>query len=383
MNTIIPIVIILLLSVIVSHFFNKTGIPAVLGVIILGIILGPGVTNTVHQTHILDVFSEIGVILLMFIAGIESDLKLLKKYFKPSILVAILGVVVPISTVFIFDYFYGFPIKENLFISIVFAATSVSISVEVLKSLNYLSGAAGTTILGAAVADDIIAIFLLSVMTGTLKGNLKLKDSILMIIIWIIFFIFAYFLIKKIIPYINHISTKLIASNSESIIAISLCFSVAILATFVKLDAVLGAFIAGIAYSEVTNNKQINKSIQTIGYSMFIPIFFVSIGLNISFSTIGKDIFLILSLTVIGVLTKLVGAGIGSRISGFSFDTSYIVGAGMISRGEMALIIAQSGFAAGLMSKEYYSAIILAVVLTTLIAPLILKHSILRKIQKK
>lgn len=382
MHAIIPIIIILITSLIVSHFSNKIGIPAVLGVLVLGVILGPGVLNIIKPTHLIESFAEIGVILLMFIAGLESDLKLLRKFLKPSINVALLGVLLPLVSVFIFNYYFGFPIKENIFIAIVFAATSVSISVEVLKSLNYLSGTTGTVILGAAVADDMIAIFLLSVVTGSMTGSFSILKIVQMVLIWIVFFIFTYFLVTKIIPFLNKLSTNLIASQSSTINAIVICFLTAFLADWVNLDAVLGAFIAGIAYSEVSNSDEINKSIQTIGYSIFIPIFFVSIGLNLSFASFTKDIVLILTLTVIAILGKLLGAGFGAKLSGFSLDDSYIVGAGMMSRGEMALIIAQTGFSAGLMTGEYYSAIIFTIVLTTLLSPLILKHAVQRTSKK-
>lgn len=383
MEFIIQLLIILFLSTIVNHFFNKHNIPAVLGVLILGVFLGPGITNIIKPSHSIETFAEIGVILLMFIAGVESDLGLLKKYFKPSIIVASLGVIIPIVTIFIFDYYYGFPLKENLFISVVFAATSVSISVEVLKSLNYLSGVAGTTILGAAIVDDVIAIFLLSVMSGTLTGNVDVFSLIKMIATWILFFIFSYFVIKKIVPYINKVANSLIAPRSEIIVALCVCFFMAYLADLVKLDGVLGAFIAGVAYSETIDKEKINSSVQSIGYSIFIPVFFISVGLNISFTTFTKDLFLIISLTVIGILGKLFGAGLGAKISGFTTDDSFIIGAGMISRGEMALIIAQIGFNLELMSREYYSAIIFAIILTTIIAPIILKNSITKKINSK
>lgn len=379
MNFIIPILIILILSVFASHFFNKIGVPAVLGVLLLGILLGPGVLGIIKPDHLLEVFAEIGVILLMFIAGVESDLDLLKKYLKPSVMVAVLGVLVPIIAIFIFNYFYGFPIKENIFIAVIFAATSVSISVEVLKSLNYLSGAAGTTILGAAVVDDVFAIFLLSVMKGTLSGSFNPLDLLVMLISWILFFAFSYFYIVKLAPIIYKLSQKLIASQSDVIVPLVLCFTLAFVADFVNLDAVLGAFIAGIAYSRNQNKFKLNESIQVIGYSLFIPVFFVSVGLNISFATFKKDLFLIIMLTIIATLTKLFGSGYGAKLTGFSLDESYVIGAGMVSRGEMALIIAQVGYSAHLLSQEYYSAIIFVIILTTVIAPLILKHSITRK----
>ncbi|MDO1604891.1 cation:proton antiporter [Lactobacillus sp. YT155] len=383
MDNLIILVVILIGSALISVVFNRINIPSVLGVILLGVILGPGLLNFVKSSEIIDMFAEIGLILLMFIAGIETDFKLLKKYLRPSVIVAIMGIVVPVGVIFVFDYFFGFPLKENLFISIIFAATSVSISVEVLKTLDYLNNISAATILGAAVVDDVIAIFLLSVVTGTFSGNFDLQSLFLMIVMWLIFFGFSYFFIRKMVPYIDHIAKKIPIDNFDSIIAISICLVMAIVSHLLKLDVVLGAFIAGIAYSELSDHEKVNNSVQVIGYSFFIPVFFVSIGLNISFASIGRDWFFIFCLTVIAILTKLFGAGLGARMSRLSIDESYVIGAGMISRGEMAIIIAQTGFAAGLISKHYYSAIIFTIVLTTLIAPLILKHAITRKVSKE
>lgn len=367
----------LFLTIVVSHLFNKMNLPAVIGQLILGVILGKGVLNIVKPTHEVELFAEIGVILLMFLAGLESDIRLLKKHFKPSLNVAIFGVILPVGLTLLTAILFNINLKESIFMSVVFAATSVSISVEVLKSLNYLSSDSGTVILGAAVVDDILAISILSVMSGTLTGDFHISKLALLLGLWIVFGIITYAVYKWIIPAIMKLSNYIEATHATTIMALLICFIFAYIADEVQLDAVLGAFVAGIAVSNTPSfEEKINDDIETIGYGIFIPIFFISIGLNLEFTSFLKDFWLIIIFTITGIIGKLIGAGFGARISGFNMKDSYVIGAGMISRGEMALIIAQIGFSVKLLSEEYYSSVIISIILITILAPFFLKHSI-------
>jgi len=367
----------LFLTLVVSHIFNKLNLPAVIGQLILGVVLGKGVLNIVKSNNDVELFAEIGVILLMFLAGLESDLKLLRKHLLPSINVAIFGVILPVALTLLTALIFGINLKESIFISVVFAATSVSISVEVLKSLNYLSSASGTVILGAAVVDDILAISILSVMSGTLTGDFSAKKLLMLLGLWVLFGVLVVVLHKWVIPQLMKLSEYVQATHAPTIFALVICFVMAYIADEVQLDAVLGAFVAGIAVSNSKDyNEKISRNIETVGYAIFIPIFFISIGLNLEFTTFLKDFWLIVVMTLTGILGKLIGSGFGARISGFSMRDSYVIGSGMISRGEMALIIAQIGFGVKLLSEEYYSAVIISIILITIIAPFFLKHSI-------
>ncbi|GEO59126.1 cation:proton antiporter [Companilactobacillus bobalius] len=367
----------LFLTLVVSHIFNRLNLPAVIGQLILGVILGKGVLNIVKADNNVNLFAEIGVILLMFLAGLESNLKLLRKHLVPSVTVAIFGVILPVALTLMTSLIFGINFKESIFISVVFAATSVSISVEVLKSLNYLSSASGTVILGAAVVDDILAISILSVMSGTLTGAFSMKKILMLLGLWILFGVLIVVLHKWVIPQIIHLADYIEATQAPTIFALVICFVMAYIADKVELDAVLGAFVAGIAVSNSKYYKEkIGSNIEAIGYSIFIPVFFISIGLNLEFSSFLKDFWLIVFFTITGVVGKLFGAGFGAKLSGFDLKDSYVIGSGMISRGEMALIIGQIGFSAHLLSEEYYSAVIISVILITIISPFFLKHSI-------
>ncbi|WP_125763396.1 cation:proton antiporter [Companilactobacillus hulinensis] len=372
------LVIILITTTIVGHYSSRIGIPAVIGQLLVGIVLGPAILNWVRPSEFIHVFSEMGVIILMFIAGIESDLKLLKKYLKPSILVAILGVIVPVVLTYGLGIMFNLGFKESLFISVIFAATSVSISVAVLKEMNVLNGKAGATILGAAVVDDILAVIILSVMVSLLgegKESSSGTSLVMTFAMQLLFFIAIYFVVKFLAPYMAKIGEKLFVPVGPTIMALILCFGMAYLADLIGLSSVVGAFFAGIAISQTKVLEEVDHSIEPIGYAIFIPVFFVSIGLNMTLNGIQHDLWFIIILTIIAILSKLVGAGLGARLSKFTFAESYMVGAGMVSRGEMALIIAQIGYQSKLISSDYYSAIISAIILTTLLAPFLLKHA--------
>ncbi|MCI1553355.1 MAG: cation:proton antiporter [Levilactobacillus sp.] len=369
---------ILLATTIVGHYCTRIGIPAVIGQLLVGVLVGPALLGWVTLTHSLESFAEIGVIILMFIAGLESDLQLLKRYLKPSVLVALMGVLIPVIGTYAVGLFYHLGTTESLFISVIFAATSVSISVEVLKEMNALNSQEGTTILGAAVVDDVLAVVILSVLvstTGTAVGDSAAQSSSLLLttIEQVIYFAAIYFVVRWLAPYMAKIGERLLIPMGPTLMAIILCFGMAYVAELVGLSDVVGAFFAGIAISQTTARSTVDRHIEPVGYALFIPVFFVSIGLNMDFNGLGKQLGFIVVLTIVAVLTKLVGAGSGAKLAGFSWGSSTAVGAGMVSRGEMALIIAQIGYQAKLMSPVRYSAIVAAIIVATLLAPFLLR----------
>lgn len=374
---------ILVATTLAGHLSARLGMPAVIGQLIIGILLGPALLGWVTPNENVHLFSEIGVIILMFSAGLESDLSLLKKYLKPSFAVAIMGVIVPVLCIYAFCLAIGVSQMESMFISVIFAATSVSISVAVLKELNVLDGKAGATILGAAVVDDILAVIILSVMVslmGTASGSGTSQNNLTFTLIsQVAFFVAVFVIVKFLTPFLAAIAKRLFVPGGPTIVAVVLCFSMAYAADALGLSSVVGAFFAGIAIAQTEFKHEVDASIQPIGYAIFIPVFFVSIGLNMTLIGFIKDWWLIILLTIIAILTKLIGAGLGAKMMRFDNDDAYIVGAGMISRGEMALIIAQIGYEAKLMSSTYYSAIIATIILTTVIAPFILQHAYHRK----
>ncbi len=378
---------VLLSTALAGHFSRRIGMPAVIGQLLVGIILGPAVLGWVVENDFVHTFSEIGVILLMFMAGLESDLGLLKKYFKPSMSVAVCGIMVPVALVYILGRFFDFNNEQAIFLGVTFAATSVSISVEVLKELRRLDSKEGTTILGAAVIDDILAVIILSVLVsifsdvakssgGHVQSNLALG-----ITLQVLYFVGIYVVFKWVTPTLMRIGEKMSVSASVILMSLVICLGMAYLAELVGLSGVVGSFFAGVAVAQTGYKREVEESVEPIGYAVFIPMFFVSIGLHMTFEGFLSDLVFIIPLTILALLTKWIGCGAGAKALGMDWHSADIIGTGMVSRGEMALIIAQVGYSAKLLTSEYYSGVIIVIILTTIIAPFMLKQAIMR--QKK
>lgn len=334
-------------------------------------------------------FSEIGVIILMFIAGLESDLGMLKKYFKPALAVAFSGVVFPVVLIYFFGKLFHFSFEQAIFLGVTFSATSVSISVEVLKELKRLKSKEGTTILGAAVIDDIISVIILSVLVSMFSNVAKAQGGHHSSNLWMsflldaLYFVVIFFLFEWIAPKMMRLGEHLKVASSVTLMSIVLCLGMAWLAEQVGLSDVVGAFFAGVAIAQTPYKQEVDSNIEPIGYAVFIPMFFVSIGLNMTFKGFFDDLIFIVSLTILALITKWLGCGLGAKVLGMNYDSMNIIGSGMVSRGEMALIIAQIGYEAHLLSSEYYSGVIFVIILTTLAAPFMLKAAIKRQMRNE
>lgn len=376
----------LLATQIVAHLCRRVGIPEVIGQILVGIIAGPGILNWVHLDTMMNEFQEIGVIILMFIAGLESDLSLLKRYLKPAVIVAIVGVIFPVALMSPVSYLFGFTKLESVFIGVIFSATSVSISVAVLREFKYLDSKEGATILGAAVADDIIGVILLSIMISVVnQAEDKTGGQPLwaVLLLQVLFFGGTYLLVKWLAPYMMHLSERLLTVASPSVMAMIICLGMAALADWVGLSGAVGSFFAGIAVANTHRKQTIDRSFIPIGYALFIPLFFVSVGLNMRFDRLNESFIFVIVMTVLACFTKLFGCGTGAKLAGFEWHSSYVVGSGMVARGEMALITAQIGYQAHLLSSMYYSDVITVIILATIIAPFMLKHALHNSIAKQ
>ncbi|MEK1379123.1 cation:proton antiporter [Limosilactobacillus fermentum] len=380
MSFIITLTGILFVTQLVSHFFNRWGIPDVIGQILVGIVAGPAVLGWIHQTAMIEEFQEIGVIVLMFIAGLESDLSLLKKYLKPAIAVAVGGMALPIVVMGLASQLFGLQWFESLFIGVIFSATSVSISVAVLREFNQIDSKEGATVLGAAVADDIGGVLILSVLISLMNGKGGESSTSLPLIIMMqaIFFGGTYLLVRWLAPYLMHLSKRLLTTAAPAVMAMILCLGMASLADLVHLSGAVGAFFAGIAVANTKARHDIAEAFEPLGYAVFIPVFFVNVGLVMRLNHFLDSLVFIVVMTILACLTKLIGSGGGAMLMGFDRQSGYVIGSGMIARGEMALITAQIGYEAHLLSSKYYSDVITVVVLATVLAPFILKHALKR-----
>ncbi|CAM3985933.1 cation:proton antiporter [Catellicoccus marimammalium] len=376
-------IVILLGTKLAAHLCQLINIPSVIGELLVGILLGPAMLNLVHPSQTMEIFSQIGVIFLMFLAGLESDFHLLRKYMKPSVVIACLGVILPMILFFIVGNVFHMPTMEAVFLGIVFAATSVSISVQVLREYNHLDSKDGSIILGSAVVDDIMVVMIVSIFTTILdqKGSFSFNLAFLWDMIGgkLLFFLVAFLFAKYLLLPLLRIAKRLYATEAVTAFSLALCFAFALLSEELGMSDVIGAFFVGLMISLTEHQKVVQEKIDVIGYSLFIPIFFVSIGLNVRFDGFIKNLPFILILTVLGVLSKLIGGYIGGRFSHLTSRQSFVVGAGMVSRGEMALIIVQMGVRYHLISDNMYSEIIMAIILTTLISPFLIKGALAKE----
>lgn len=372
MNDIFQLTLILVASLVATLIARRIRIPAVVGQILIGIVLAPAALGWLQGGHTIEVLSEIGVILLMFLAGLESDLGVLKKSFKPALLVALAGVLVPLLVFWGVTTMMGYTFSTAIFYGIVFAATSVSITVEVLQEYGKLSTKAGSIILGAAVVDDILAVLALSIFTSTQSSSGNLPKQFFMEFLFLLFLV----LVHKSIPKVWRFVEKLPVYAKNTTAALILCLVLSLLADAAGMSAVIGSFFAGLALSQTDVSHKIEEYSSAIAYVVFIPVFFVSIAISVTFESIFEHPILILFFTLLAVLTKFIPAYFIGKSTGLTSSDSALVGTGMVSRGEMALIIAQIGLASQVINSDIYSELVIVIILSTLIAPFLIKLSL-------
>ena len=388
----LDLALILLSTKVLGLITRKFQMPQVVGALLAGLILGPAMLNILSETDFIIQLSELGVIVLMFNAGLESDLEELKKTGKASFIIASLGVIIPLIGGFAIAHFYAIPelsegtsgtvFLQNIFIGIILTATSVSITVETLKEMGKLNTSAGTAILGAAIIDDILGIIALTVISSLTDTSVKVGFVLMKIAGFFIFAIIVGFISYKIFKAWSNYENR---DRRRFIIA---SFVFCLLLSYISEEVfdvadITGAFIAGLVLSNIDRKEFISNRLNIVSYALLSPVFFASIGLKIVLPAMDFNIVMFaVLLTIIAILTKIVGAGIGARLCKFSPRKSYQIGVGMVSRGEVALIVASKGAALGLISTSMLGPVVIVVVVTTIIAPILLKLAFREKKEK-
>ena len=378
---ILDIALILLTTKIFGIAAKRIHMPQVVGAIIAGVVFGPAGLNILRSTDFLSHLSELGVIVIMFTAGLETDLVELKRVGKSGFLVAFMGVVIPLLGGVLFGLAFNHghndsgAMLENIFIGVVLTATSVSITVETLKEMGRLSTVTGNTILAAALIDDILGLVCLTLANSFASGS---SAGISMVLIKILLFFVA-------AAIISILATKFTSWYSKTkgdsgmrrfpVLAFVFCLFMAYGAEhFFGVATIIGAFVAGLSLSSTNQASYIQSRFDPLSFLFLTPMFFANIGIDMDLSNMDVSmVFATIVLTLIAVFTKLVGCGIGAKISHLNFRESIQVGVGMISRGEVALIVASNGFALGVLSTTFYSSIVIMIVVTTIITPILLK----------
>lgn len=383
---------ILLTTKLLGLFSRRIQLPQVVGALVAGVLLGPVVnafmgvgtadgffSSAAGSDQLFGMLSELGVIVLMFGAGLETDIHEMRKCGKASFIIALIGVIAPlvlggfVSYFFITDSDSQMQILKSVFIGVVLTATSVSITVETLKEMGKMNTPASNAILGAAIIDDILGIIALTIITSFADKSVNILFVLLKIVL---FFVFAVVLgvgMYMLFKWMNKHTKR--DSRRYVIIAFAYCLVTAFVAeVFFGVADITGAYIAGLVLSMTNRKRYLENRFSTLSYMLLSPIFFACIGLTIEVPSLTTSlmIFAVL-LTLVAVATKFFGCALGGKICGYSTKECFQIGAGMISRGEVALIVAKKGESCGLMDPNLFGPLVIVVVITTIIAPVILK----------
>lgn len=383
----LDLALILLGTKLLGLLFRRIGLPQVVGALVAGLLLGPAVWEPltggkfipVSGSATLDVLSELGVILIMFSAGLETDLKELKKNGLKAGLIALMGVAVPLGLGFLVAMpFFGVNSYDSIlscvFVGVIITATSVSITVETLKELGKLNGAVGTTILSAAIIDDVIGIVILSVVTGF--KNPSGEAGIWKVLVGTVLFFVAAIAVGIGLKYLFRLLEKRWPHKRRvPIFGLVLCLVYAYCAeSLFGIADITGAYVAGIVLSGTKETDYIDSKIGVSSYMLFSPIFFADIGIETSFDGFSADIlWFALLFVAAGIVGKIIGCGVTARLCGFSGKDSARIGIGMIARGEVALVVTQRGLAEGIIGSQYLTATVLLVIVTSFLTPILLK----------
>ena len=368
----------------ISTRFNQ---PSVLGELLAGLLLGPTAFDMLHSwtflfhdsemlAELITIMAELGVILLMLLAGLELHLPDLLHAGKVSALSGILGVLVPLGLGFGTAVLFGAGSQEALFLGLTLAATSVSISAQTLMELNVLRSRVGLALLGAAVFDDILVILVLSisfVLVGDSAGGL---NSVLLTIVKMIGYIgVAVALGFWVIPWLAHKINKLPISKGTLAFVLVICLLYAYAAeVFGGMAAITGAFLAGLFLGRTQIREEIEEGISSLAYAFFVPIFFVEIGLEVNLRAISGNAWWFAAVfTLIAIISKIAGSGLGAKIAGFANREAFQLGVGMVSRGEVGLIVASFALSSGLIDQEGFSIAVFMVIMATLVTPPMLR----------
>ena len=377
--------IIILTAKLGGYLSTRLGQPSVLGELLVGLILGPSLIDITHLSFITNShlgetiaeLGELGVMLLMFLAGLELEFKDLARNVKVSALAGSLGVILPVGLGLIFGELLGMDFSHAMFLGLTLGATSVSISAQTLMELKVLRSRVGLGLLGAAVFDDILVILLLSVYLALEGGGGGFGAIMLVIGKMILFLVLSVAFGLWALPRITRVTARLnISQGIVSLAIVTLLFYGLAAEVVGGMAAITGAFVAGLMFGRTQESHQIESGLASLAYSFFVPIFFISIGLDVNIRELDSSALWIAALiSLIAIFGKILGAGFGAWAGKFSMRESLQLGIGMVSRGEVGLIVAKVGLDSGLLSADIFSAIVGMVLVTTLVTPPMLRAS--------
>ena len=365
---------------------KRFGVPEVVGQIVAGLLLGPAVFHVVEETDFLAQMAEIGVMMIMFEAGLGTDLNQMRKTGIKAVVIAFVGVAVPIIMgALLYMLFYGFGAPGSdafiraVFIGTIISATSVSITVAALKELGKLNGEVGRAITGAAIIDDVIGIVVLTLVLGMKGGSGSGNGTgvgmvLLKVVLFFALTIGTGFIIHKLMKWLDEHYPH---TRRIPIASLCYCFLVGYIAeTYFGIADITGAYMAGVVLCNLSDRDYIESKIDISSYMVFAPLFFTGIGLKTSFASMDMKLLAFsIIFVVIALVSKVFGCGGSALLLGFSKNDALKIGIGMMSRGEVALITAQKGLAAGIIASDCFTAVILLIVVSSIVTPICLKKA--------
>jgi Kef-type K+ transport system membrane component KefB len=373
---------------------TRYGLPAVLGELLAGVLLGPSLLNIWHLqwltptvesgasvAGVFKVMASLGVVVLMFVAGLETDVDMAKRALKPAFSSAAGGVVLPMVGGYLLSRWVGFDWPQALFIGTILTATSVTITAQTLMNLSQIRSKAGSTILGAAVIDDVMGLIVLSLViavsahtgpAGATRWSAIAIPIAKMAICLAAMFAAGPFLTRWIMKQ----AARMHGQHLEVAAALSIAFVLAFSAEWLGgMAAITGSYLAGLFVAGTSSHERVIDELRAMTNSFFGPLFLVSIGLEVNAWQSGGRLGFFLVLLLIAIAGKIVGCGMGASLAGFGKRDSFVVGLGMIPRGEVGLITASIGFSAGLVARDIYAQTVVLVLITTLITPALLRYA--------
>ena len=379
----ILLAVILLAAKLAGYIAFRLGQPSVLGELVMGILLGPSLLNLLHlpafnenlMTEILQLLGEIGVVFLLFVAGLELHLDELSRNMRTSALAGILGVLFPFFLGIFTGLIFSMTMEESIFLGIILGASSVSISAQTLMELKQLKSRVGLSMLGAAVFDDILVILMLSLFFALTSRSTTVFGLLLVFGRMVVFFTLSFAFGLWALPYIIRKAHNLPISQNILTLAIVVLLVYAISAELIGgMAAITGAFLAGLMFARSPEKETLEPRIHALAYGFFVPIFFVNIGLNVNIFALRENLLLGLAVILAAIVGKFLGAGLGGGLAGLSRRESIQLGVGMLPRVEVSLIAASIGLRNGLVNAAESSAIVGMVIICSLITPPLLRY---------
>lgn len=380
MDVFLELALILVVAKLFGHLTVRFGFPAALGQLIGGILIGPSLLNLVAYDEGIKLIAELGVVMLLFLAGLETDIEEFKNVGVPAFIVAVLGVIIPFILGYVSALAWGYSHLQALFLGGILTATSVGLTTSILMEMKKLRTRVGTTILAAAVVDDVLGIIILTVLVAmNTKGSVYPLDVLIILGEVVLFFILGLLLGSPAVKEALRASERINLPETVTAFAIAIMLIFAYIAERFQLAGITGAYLAGLIVAGSAEAREITSKTLTIGYSLFIPVFLVSIGIETNVHVLAHVGAFAGLYAVMAIVGKIIGCGIGGVLTGFKAREALQVGVGMVPRMEVALIMANIGLREGVFDRGTFSIPVSMVIITTLVTPFLLKWAFSRE----